>query len=225
LPKVLPNPHPVGTNQWKEFNTEQWVCERWKKAHPKKPKKKYYVRKGTPRGRPPKTKIPVVSLKERMKRRRELAIVAAERLAEYGIHAWTLRNGFVLELYDDSRGKVKKEYEYAGIKGAAEVTGVLPDGRRLEVCCPVRKEPSVHQAKFIRKINESGGIAFAIWSVTELDAHIQKLGYELRENRDKDEKEASTEEGQCGPSAPDVPVEQPAGSGEQPPQDAQCVPF
>lgn len=160
-----------------------------------------------------------------MKRSRDLWNEAVIRLAEYGVQAWCLRNRVIVELADEAARKDKRIYEYAGIKGAADVTGIMPDGRRLEVCCPVRKEPSDHQAKFIRKINESGGIAFAIYSIAELDEQIQKLGYELREKHDEDEKEATAEEGQRGPCTPDVPVEQPAGSGERTPQEDQRVTF
>lgn len=227
MPKVKTNPHPVGTDEWKEWNTDYWVIERWKKAHPPPKKKSYYVRRPPRPPKPPKPPIePKPTWKELVRKSRDLWNAAVDRLKEYGIHSWVLRNRAMVEQTDAIRGQAKKQYRYAGVSGAADVTGVLPDGRRLDVCCPLRREPRDDQKSFLRKINESGGVAFAIYSIAELDEQITKLGYEMREkDRDEDEKEVSIEEGECRPSTPEVPVGSASGSGEQPPQDAQCVPF
>lgn len=64
-----------------------------------------------------------------------------------------------------------------GLRGAADITGILPDGRRLEVECKRpggRQEP--HQKKFQAMIEENNGVYILARSADELreklDEHI-----------------------------------------------------
>ena len=64
-----------------------------------------------------------------------------------------------------------------GFPGAADVTGILPDGRRLEVECksPTGKQ-SDKQRRYQQRIEENHGVYWLIRSVEELEERLRALG-------------------------------------------------
>ena len=61
-------------------------------------------------------------------------------------------------------------------KGAADITGILPDGRRLEVECklPGRKQ-SPSQREFEQLIADCGGVYLCVHSLDELMDQMGKV--------------------------------------------------
>lgn len=61
-----------------------------------------------------------------------------------------------------------------GYPGAADITGILPDGRRLEIeCKSATGKQSDKQKKFQQRVEESGGVYLLVRSVEELSCGIQ----------------------------------------------------
>ena len=65
-----------------------------------------------------------------------------------------------------------------GLKGAADLIGVLPDGRFLavEVKAP-HGRLSPEQSAFLEKVRGLGGVAVVVRSFRELDAALRREGY------------------------------------------------
>jgi hypothetical protein len=85
-------------------------------------------------------------------------------LAIRGIQAWRNNVG------------MKGGYTY-GKKGSADITGILPGGRRLEVECKAgRGRLSPEQADFLQMITEHGGFARCVYSVDELIDALRREG-------------------------------------------------
>jgi len=101
-----------------------------------------------------------------------------------GIFCWVNNVGALKKTY-----KNKTYYVTYGIKGQADITGILPDGRRLEIevktpeelekikknKIPNSKLKHINdQKKFLKLINMNNGIAFFASSVEEV---IKKLKF------------------------------------------------
>lgn len=94
----------------------------------------------------------------------EVLKACLEYLAVRGIQAWRNSVG------------MKGGYTY-GKKGSADITGILPGGRRLEVECKAgRGRLSPEQADFLAMITEHGGFARVVYSVDELADALRKEG-------------------------------------------------
>jgi hypothetical protein len=101
-----------------------------------------------------------------MKAPRETTLVAAclQLLALRGVFAWRNNSGaFVL-----GEGKGRR-FVRAGMKGSADILGVLPGGRFLAVECKIgRNRPTTAQTAFLNTIRAAGGLALVVWDVKEL---------------------------------------------------------
>ena len=81
-----------------------------------------------------------------------------------GIQAWRNNVG------------MKGGYSY-GKKGSADITGILPGGRRLEIECKAGKgRLSPEQVDFLAMITEQGGFARCVYSVDELANALRREG-------------------------------------------------
>lgn len=64
-----------------------------------------------------------------------------------------------------------------GKKGCADITGLLKDGRRIEVECKVGKnKQSPEQLDFQRIIEENNGVYLLVYSAQELLDKITAMG-------------------------------------------------
>lgn len=63
-----------------------------------------------------------------------------------------------------------------GLPGAADITGILPDGRRLEVeCKSATGRQSEKQKRFQQRIEENRGVYLLVRSVEELEAGLRSI--------------------------------------------------
>lgn len=77
-------------------------------------------------------------------------------LKDIGIFAWRSNCG--------RKGKIR-----FGLKGSADITGILRDGRRLEIEVKDAKgKLSPEQIEFLETINRLGGLAFVARSVDDV---------------------------------------------------------
>ena len=80
--------------------------------------------------------------------------------------------------YRVNTGGVKfgEQWVKFGIKGQADITGMLKDGRRLEVECKrVGKYPSPEQNAFLFMVNKDGGFACHVDSVDRLALLLEQV--------------------------------------------------
>lgn len=71
--------------------------------------------------------------------------------------------------------KFKRVVRYldTGIKGMCDITGILPNGQRLEVEAKIPPDkPSLVQKDFMQMIRESGGEAFVAHDTEDLDRQL-----------------------------------------------------
>lgn len=122
-------------------------------------------------------------LDEAMDYYREKAEAKAARRAKFGpteadiqrkILAWCEANGVLA--WRNSTGVFRRGETYiqCGIPGQADITGILPGGRRLEVECksaPGRQ--TKHQARFQKHIEDNGGLYILARSVDDVREAIQ----------------------------------------------------
>lgn len=108
-----------------------------------------------------------------MKRQTETALVRAclQYLSLRGILAW--RNN-TTGVYDPVR---KRFRTFTGMKGVADVLGVLPGGRLLAV---EAKQPrgrlSEEQKVFLDGVNRAGGLAVVVRDVRQLAEALEREG-------------------------------------------------
>jgi len=70
----------------------------------------------------------------------------------------------------------RKHNLYFGKKGSCDITGILKDGRRLEIEVKDKKgKLSDDQVKFIKTINDNKGVAFVARSLDEFISKIKEL--------------------------------------------------
>jgi hypothetical protein len=64
-----------------------------------------------------------------------------------------------------------------GIIGSADITGLLPDGRRLEIECKAGRggRLSVDQQKFGQDIRDNNGFCFVVHGIPELEFYFKGL--------------------------------------------------
>jgi hypothetical protein len=87
------------------------------------------------------------------------------------ITAWRANTGGMSKMY-----KGKSSYVRFGIKGAADITGILPDGRRLEIEC--KREggyQSDDQKAFEAMIRSNNGVYILAHSLDELMKAMEEI--------------------------------------------------
>lgn len=95
-----------------------------------------------------------------------LAAITERRL---GV-AW--RNNRIDAMAAGRNGRLRRVQ--AGINGQADITGILPDGRRLEIEVKVgRDKQSDAQVAFQRMIESHGGVYVVALDLEECLAHIE----------------------------------------------------
>lgn len=88
-----------------------------------------------------------------------------------GVKAWRQNTGVYRSL--DGKRVVR-----VSVKGAADLTGILPDGRRLEVEVKVPEgELRPEQVEFGKMIADSGGVYIIARAPGEATAALRELGY------------------------------------------------
>jgi len=100
----------------------------------------------------------------------ETALVRAclEILRLHRVMAWRQNSGFL----KNQRGQLIP----MGPAGAADITGILPDGRRLEVEVKrLGNHPTDAQWRFLRAIETNRGIALVVYSAEQLDHELRRL--------------------------------------------------
>ena len=103
-----------------------------------------------------------------------------------GIVAWRSNTGASV-----FRNKGKNYFVRFGIPGQADITGILPDGRRLEIevktpeelekirsgkIPPSKRQHIAEQKLFLKIINENNGVAFFASSVEQLINKLKAYG-------------------------------------------------
>jgi hypothetical protein len=76
--------------------------------------------------------------------------------------------------------RVGNNFIAAGVKGQADLTGILPDGRRLEI--EVKRhdgKQSPEQQAYQRMIEKFNGVYILARSVEDVTAKLTSLGYKL----------------------------------------------
>lgn len=74
--------------------------------------------------------------------------------------------------------KKKQAYRKAPSRGISDVIGVLPDGKILCVECKSKKgKLSVFQIDFLNTIAKNKGLAMVVYSVSDLQQILKKMGY------------------------------------------------
>jgi len=70
-------------------------------------------------------------------------------------------------------------------KGISDVLGCLPDGRfiAIEVKRPVGGRVTEDQEKFIRQVNDAGGLGFIARSVADVRDKLSEVGVKPRQRR------------------------------------------
>jgi len=112
----------------------------------------------------------------RAKKANETSLVRAiiEELNLRGIKCWRANRGAAR--YPGKDGKTR--FVQYGINGQADITGILNDGRRLEIEVKVgNKQPSDAQREFLQMIQQRGGLAIVAWSMSDVDKVMVKEGY------------------------------------------------
>lgn len=87
-----------------------------------------------------------------------------------GIAAWRQNTGATKTVY---KGKVS--FTRFGVPGACDITGIMPDGRRLEIECKVGKnKPTKKQLQYMKTIQDNGGVVGVVWDLDDLALIIDK---------------------------------------------------
>ena len=75
--------------------------------------------------------------------------------------------------------QMKDRYIQCGIKGMADIIGILPDGRFLSVEVKRTKggRVSPEQEAFRKKVEDNGGVALIVNSVEALKQGLEEAGY------------------------------------------------
>lgn len=81
--------------------------------------------------------------------------------------------------FDARLGKFRKKAKFE-INGVSDILGVLPGGKFLAIEVKAKKgSVSDSQKKFIKKVNDEGGMAFVARSVEDVIGEFDKEGYYL----------------------------------------------
>lgn len=108
-----------------------------------------------------------------MKAPRETDLIRAclRLLKLRGVFAW--RNN-TTGVYDPARGRFRT---FTGLKGVADILGVLPGGRLLAVEGKMPgNRPTRDQQAFLDGVRRAGGAALVVHSVEELERALRELG-------------------------------------------------
>lgn len=89
-----------------------------------------------------------------------------------GVFAWRANN---VGVYDPVR---KRHRSFRGLRGLADIIGVLGGGRVLAVECKgPRGRLTEEQDYFLGQVRAKGGVALCVRDVKELEAELARLGY------------------------------------------------
>lgn len=89
-----------------------------------------------------------------------------------GIFAWKNQS---VGIYDPIKKIYRRSNNPYHIKGVSDILGILPDGRFLAIEVKSKTgKPSPEQVRFIKTINESGGLAFVAKSLEDAQEEIKK---------------------------------------------------
>lgn len=81
-----------------------------------------------------------------------------------GVYAWRNNTGAIVSSYEG-----KKRFFKYGLKGSADIIGILPDGRFLAIECKANKNKlSVAQNQFLKNIKSNGGVAICAYSLDDV---------------------------------------------------------
>lgn len=112
---------------------------------------------------------------------RESDLVAAviQWLRYHRIFAWRQNNTAVF----DKRSRSFRRFQ--GLRGVSDILGVLPDGRFLAIECKVGTRPLTDdQKKFLRQIENNGGLSLVVRSLADLKRHLSSYIFVQEENHD-----------------------------------------
>ena len=100
---------------------------------------------------------------------KEVIKAVLEWLGWHHIFAWRQNSGrFFFKVGSKTR------MFNTGIKGQADITGILEDGKRLEIECKRRGEgPTPDQKAFLNKMKENGGVAFVAYEIEDLEKQLK----------------------------------------------------
>jgi hypothetical protein len=102
---------------------------------------------------------------------RQVLMACLAVLHARGVAAWRQNTGAVKQTY-----KGRTRFTRYGVPGQADITGILPDARRLEVEVKrFGKRPTAKQCEWLRKINGSGGVALWVDDAGHLDRVLPRL--------------------------------------------------
>lgn len=124
-----------------------------------------------------------------------------ESLKKFGIMAWATKSTTFIAYLVENGEPNPTTFFHSGIVGQGDITGVLPDGRRLEIAClkPRQGNPGDRRMSFLNKINKLGGVGIYVNSVQHMDELLQELGYTKKEGKTEDVGEEESGSGLCPP--------------------------
>ena len=87
-------------------------------------------------------------------------------LWQLGIPAWPQEN--------EGPARFNNKFKEEGLKGISDLHGVLPGGKHLSVECKRKSLDRLRpeQEVFIDKINSQGGLAFMVYSASQLEQRL-----------------------------------------------------
>jgi hypothetical protein len=94
----------------------------------------------------------------------EIVKVILQYLDAKGVFCWRNNTGAIVA---ENAGK-KRFFRY-GLRGSADIIGILPDGRFLAIECKTKKNKlSPAQDYFLKQIKANGGVAILAYSVDDV---------------------------------------------------------
>ena len=91
--------------------------------------------------------------------------------------AWLHTRGILAYRQNTGTAWINGQPVSFGYPGAGDITGILPDGRRLEVeCKSLTGKQSEKQKKFQAKIKSNGGVYLLVRSQRDLEEQWAALG-------------------------------------------------
>jgi len=100
----------------------------------------------------------------------QLVRACLDYLAARRIFAWRENSGGM------KRGK--RFIRFGGVKGMADILGILPDGRILAIECKMPGNgPSQDQLDFAARVKASNGVALLVYKPEDLWTALHSIGY------------------------------------------------
>lgn len=94
-------------------------------------------------------------------------------LAYHGVMAWRVNSGS-MKAPDANRRRGFRYVEFNSIQGVSDILAVLPGGKlaAIEVKRSRGGVVSAHQAEFLRRVREAGGVGVVVRSIEELETAL-----------------------------------------------------